>query len=72
MLKILTAFVELFNTLFNLIVNAVKSIVILVTSIPTYAAFTIDAINVLPAVLIPFAAASISVTIILFVLGRNK
>lgn len=72
MLNIFSSFIDIVVTVVTLLINTIKSFVNLIDNIPTYKLFLISSINVLPMILIPFATISISLYIILFVLGRNK
>lgn len=72
MIKVLTSIVTLFNTLVTFFINTFKSIFMLISKIPDYTTFLSTAIASLPLVIIPFMAASISVYVVLFILGRNK
>lgn len=72
MLNLFSSFIDIVVTVVTLLINTIKSFVNLIDNIPTYKLFLISSINVLPMILIPFATISISLYIILFVLGRNK
>lgn len=71
MLDWLAAVGNMIVTVINLGIHMIESFIHLFTMIPTYVNFLISSINVLPVVLIPFITASISLYVILFVLGRN-
>ena len=67
----LAALGDLIVTIITFVVHMVQSLVFVFTRIPTYTAFLISSINVLPVMIIPFVTASISIYVVLFVLGRN-
>lgn len=71
MLNLLSRIAEVIITLVTLVINTLTSFVNLITHMGSYSTFVISTINTLPAVLIPFATASISLYIVLFILGRR-
>lgn len=72
MLNLLQSFIDILTTLVNFVINTITSFLILLTNLPSYTSFIINSINVLPNILIPFATISISLYVILFILGRNS
>ena len=71
MLDFFAQFGNIIVSLMTFVIHTVQSLVFLFTRIPTYTAFLINSINVLPVVILPFVTASISIYVVLFVLGRN-
>lgn len=60
------------TSLVNFLVNSIESLIMFIVNIPTYIAFLVDSINILPAVLIPFIITSIYIFVALFLIGRNN
>lgn len=58
------------NVLINFIVSSVESLISLISNIPTYLNFLISGISFLPQLFIPFAIATLSLYIVLFIIGR--
>lgn len=71
MINLLQSIVDAISALFQLIINAISSIVLIISYIPTYLTFLTSSIAYLPAVIIPFCLVTISLWIIYFVLGRE-
>lgn len=70
MIEILNRLAESFSTIFNLATNIIMSFVNLFVKIPSYSQFLISSINLLPIILLPFALASLSIYIVIFIVGR--
>lgn len=71
MLNLLESIVSVIVTLVTFVIHSIESLIAFFVNIPTYTAFLINSINVLPTVIVPFAIASVSLYIILMVIGRN-
>lgn len=71
MLDWLSSLGSLIVTLVNLVVHTVQSFLHFMLMMPTYSSFLTSAINVVPSIFIPFLLASISLYIVLFVIGRQ-
>lgn len=71
MIQLLQSIVNAISTIFELIISAVKSLVVLIGYIPSYINYLKSFIQYLPAVFLPFIAISISLWLIYFVLGRE-
>ena len=71
MLNLLSNIIDIITTLITFIFNTIMSFINLISNIPTYTTFLISSINVLPVVLIPFATVSISLYVVLLIMGRN-
>lgn len=72
MLSILTEFINTISAIVIFITNVISSFVSFITYIPQYFTFVIQCIALMPAILIPFATACISVYFILFMVGRQS
>lgn len=70
MLSVLRSMLETIVALVGFVTHAISSLVTLIAHIPVYTAFLVSSINVLPAIIIPFAIASVSLGAVLFILGR--
>lgn len=68
---ILKAIANIIASLIQFIVSTLESLFSLFSNLPQYLSFVTTSINVLPAVIIPFALASISIFVIYLVIGRN-
>lgn len=51
-------------------VNTLLSLIDLITRLPSFISFVSTSINLLPAVVVPFCLAAISLTVVLFITGR--
>lgn len=71
MIKLLKSIVDIVVTLVNLVINTFNALINLLTSFPEYISFTISSLNLLPEVLITFALATISISIIYFLTNRQ-
>ena len=71
MIQLLQSIVDAISTIFELIISAVKSLVVLIGYIPSYLVYLRSFIQYLPAVFLPFFAITISLWLIYFVLGRE-
>lgn len=72
MIKILLSILNFLGSIITFIINTFTSLISLIAKIPVYIAWLVEAVAILPAVLIPFILASISVYAILFILGRTS
>lgn len=71
MINLFSKIAEVIVTFVTLVINTLVSFINLISHMGTYSTFVISTINTLPGVLIPFATASISLYIVLFILGRR-
>lgn len=71
MLNLLAQIVNTIIAIASFIVHSLESFINLIIHLPSYVTFLIQSIGFLPALLIPFATASISIYIVLFIVGRN-
>lgn len=70
MLSLLSNIVSTISAFVTFVFNSLFSLINLLIKIPTYITFIITSINLLPAVIIPFAIAAVYVTYTLFILNR--
>lgn len=71
MINLLQSIVDIVTTVITFFIHSIESLISFFINIPTYTAFLINSINILPSVVIPFAIASISLYVMLMVIGRN-
>lgn len=71
MIDILRSIVEVITTVITFFIHSIESLVSFFLNVPTYTAFLINSVNLLPSVVIPFAIASISLYVMLLVIGRQ-
>ena len=71
MIELLKSIVSVITTVITFFIHSIESLISLFVNIPTYTSFLINSINVLPSIVIPFAIASVSLYVILMVVGRN-
>lgn len=71
MFSILSAIANTIVTLVTFIISALNSFIQLIINIPDYFQFLVNSINLLPTIIIPFAILSVSIYIVLFILGRK-
>ena len=70
MIDLLSAIVSSISALLNLIVSTLTSFINLLVNIPTYVTFLTNSIGYLPETISIFCVASISIVIVLFIIGR--
>lgn len=70
MLSIFSTILNVINSVIHLVINFFTGLISLILHIPTYISFLTTAIGFLPAMLIPFLIASVSIYVVLFILGR--
>lgn len=72
MLNALRGIVEAISAGAQLIINIFTSLISFVIHIPQYALFVTNSLTILPNIVLPFAMASISITIVLFLINRQR
>lgn len=72
MLNALRGIVEAISAGAQLIINIFTSLISFVTHIPQYALFVTNSLTILPNIVLPFAMASVSITIVLFLINRQR
>lgn len=71
MIELLKSIVTVITTVITFFIHSIESLISFFLNIPTYTTFLINSVNVLPSVVIPFAIASITLYVMLMVIGRN-
>ena len=71
MLNLLSQIVNTIIAIVSFFVHSIESFINLLVHLPSYITFLTQSIGFLPAILIPFATASISIYVILMIVGRN-
>lgn len=71
MINLLRSIVDFIIAIVSFIVHTIGSLLNFITLIPEYASFLVQSLNVLPAVFIPFAIASVSIYVVLFIINRK-
>ena len=71
MIRILESIANTIVLVFGLIIHTIQSLVTLIIQIPTYVTWLLSAITFMPVLVMPFIIASISLLVILFVVGRG-
>lgn len=72
MIKLLQAIVDTITSVIGFVIHTVESLINLIAHIPTYVSFLTVSIGYLPTIIMPFAIASVSLYVVLLILGRNK
>lgn len=65
----------IFDTLFNFItfiINIVQSFIQFMANIPQFVFILISSFQLMPQVFLPFVTITISITVLLFLFGRNR
>lgn len=70
MLNILSQIVNTIIALVSFFIHTIESFINLLLHLPSYITFLTQSIGFLPALLIPFAVASISIYVVLMIVGR--
>lgn len=70
MFSVLKSIASIIVSLVNFVVHTLESVGIFIVNIPTYLAFTVDAVNILPSVVVPFALLAISIYVFYLLVGR--
>lgn len=71
MLNILRSLLDIITNLINFVINTITSLINFILNIPNYVNVLTTAIGYLPSVLIPFALASVSLYVVLFMIDRR-
>ena len=70
MLSLLSNLVNTITAIVSFVIHSFVSLINLLVKIPTYISFMISAVNLLPAVIVPFCIAAVYISYVLFVLNR--
>lgn len=71
MIELLKSIVTVITSVITFFIHSIESLIAFFLNIPTYTAFLISSVNLLPSVIIPFAVASISLLVMMLIIGRN-
>ena len=73
MLDILMSLLSTVSVLIKLVIETVTSLLLFITKIPTFTAYLTTLIGyVIPTAILPFITLSISIYLVLFLLGRSS
>ena len=72
MIGLLRSIVDTITAVLGFFVHTVTSLINLLAHIPTYVDFLVTSIGFLPAIIMPFAIASVSIYVVFLILGRNS
>lgn len=70
MITLLQNLVTTVTAIVMYVIHAIQSLINLVLKLPTYIAFITTSINLLPAVVIPFCMAAVTIYYVLFIIDR--
>lgn len=71
MIELLKSIVQTVSALVMFVIHSVASLVNLFAHLPQYVAFISTSLNVLPAVILPFALATVSIYAVYFILNKQ-
>lgn len=71
MFDLLRSIVDVITTLITFLWNTITSLLALITNIPTYVGLLISSINIMPAFLIPFMLAFVSLVVVQYLVNRR-
>lgn len=71
LLDLFSVVADTFFTLANFLINLITGLINLIINIPTYLEVIINCVNFLPAYLVPFATAFLTISIVQFVTNRK-
>lgn len=71
MIKLLQSIVDSISSILGFVINMFKSLLVLFSHIPTYFDYLVSTIGYIPSVVLPFAIASISIYVVLFIINRK-
>ena len=70
MIGVLNSILDLITSLIAFVINTITSLIVLIGHIPTFVTFATSSAAYLPTMVLPFVLASISIYVVLFILGR--
>ena len=70
MIDLLSSIVGTISSLVQLVISTITSFINLIVNIPTYVTFLTNSIGFLPDLVVPFALVTISLYVVLFLIGR--
>lgn len=71
MISIFITILNVISSIIHLIINVINGLISLIIHIPTYISFLTVTIGFLPALIIPYLIASVSIYVVLFIIGRK-
>lgn len=71
MIGILNSFLDIITSFVGFVINTFTSIIVLIGHIPTFVSFATSSAAYLPTMVLPFVLASVSIYVVLFILGRS-
>lgn len=71
MFSLLSSIVNTIISLVTFFVHTLQSFIDLIAHLPDYLQFLSNSLNLLPSAIIPFAILSVSIYVVLFIVGRN-
>ena len=71
MIDLLKSIVDSIIAVADFFWHTIESLFVFITHIPVYLTFIFDSLSVLPAVIVPFAIASIYIYVMYFILARE-
>lgn len=71
MLDLLKSLIDIIVNLVNFVINTINSLINFILNIPNYLNVLTASISYMPILLIPFALASVSVYVVLFLIDRR-
>lgn len=71
MISIFITILNVISSIIHLIINVINGLISLIIHIPTYISFLTVTIGFLPALIIPYLVASVSIYVVLFIVGRK-
>lgn len=72
MIGLLRAIVDVITSLVTFVINTIMSLLNLIAHIPTYVDFLVTSVGFLPAQVLPFCIASISIYVVFLILNRGS
>lgn len=72
MLNLLKSIVDTIRFVLDFAIHTIQSLLYFLIKIPSYVAFFAQSFDILPAVIIPFAIASMYIYILYFIMARDK
>ena len=71
MINIFNSILDIITSLIGFVINTITSLIVLIGHIPTFVSFATSSAAFLPTMVLPFVLASISIYVVLFILGRS-
>lgn len=71
MIGVLNSILDIITSLISFVINTITSLIVLIGHIPTFVSFATSSAAFLPTMVLPFVLASVSIYVVLFILGRS-